>query len=98
MTGEARASFETITDGTDEVNNNVEDIISGVEALSDRIMQAMDSMGTIKDAADGNVTEINEVSAVVTEQQANLEEVSEAMDKLLGLTAGVENLVGEFKV
>ena len=69
-----------------------------MEALSDRIMQAMDSMGTIKDAADGNVTEINEVSAVVTEQQANLEEVSEAMDKLLGLTAGVENLVGEFKV
>ena len=98
MTGEARASFETITEGTDEVNNNVEDIISGVETLSDRIMQAMDSMGTIKDAADGNVTEINEVSAVVTEQQANLEEVSEAMDKLLGLTAGVENLVGEFKV
>lgn len=98
MTGEAKESFEIITNGTDEVNNNVEDIISGVEVLSDRIAQAMNSMGTIKDAADSNVTEINEVSAVVTEQQANLEEVSENMDKLLVLTGDVEGLVGEFKV
>ena len=98
MTGEARESFEIITNGTDEVSNNVEDIISGVEVLSDRITQAMDSMGTIKDAADGNVTEINEVSAVVAEQSANLEEVSEAMDKLLALTGDVEGLVGEFKI
>ncbi len=98
MTGEAQESFEIITNGTDEVSNNVEDIISGVEVLSDRITQAMDSMGTIKDAADGNVTEINEVSAVVTEQSANLEEVSEAMDKLLALTGDVEGLVSEFKI
>ena len=98
MTGEARESFEIITNGTDEVSNNVEDIISGVEVLSDRIVQAMDSMGTIKDAADGNVTEINEVSAVVAEQSANLEEVSEAMDKLLVLTGDVEGLVSEFKI
>lgn len=98
MTGEARESFEIITEGTDEVNNNVEDIISGVEVLSDRIREAMESMGTVKDAADGNVTEINEVSAVVAEQSANLEEVSEAMDKLLILTGDVEGLVSEFKI
>ena len=98
MTGEAKESFEIITNGTDEVNNNVEDIISGVEVLSDRITQAMSSIGTIKGAADSNVTEINEVSAVVTEQQANLEEVSENMDRLLVLTGDVEGLVGEFKI
>lgn len=98
MTGEAKESFEIITNGTDEVSNNVEDIISGVEMLSDRIIQAMGSMGTIKEAADNNVTEINEVSAVVAEQSANLEEVSEAMDKLLVLTGGVESLVAEFKI
>ncbi len=98
MTGEAKESFEIITAGTDEVSNSVEDIISGVEVLSDRIREAMESMGTVKDAADGNVTEINEVSAVVAEQSANLEEVSEAMDKLLVLTDDVEGLVGEFKI
>lgn len=98
MTGEAKESFEIITNGTDEVNNNVEDIISGVEVLGDRIAQAMGSMGTIKDTADSNVTEINEVSAVVAEQSANLEEVSEAMDKLLVLTGDVEGLVSEFKI
>lgn len=98
MTGEAKESFEVITAGTNEVNNNVEDIIKGVEVLTDKISEAMDSMGTVKDAADNNVTEINEVSAVVTEQSANLEEVSEAMDRLLLLTNGVENLVAEFKI
>ncbi|MDE7358240.1 MAG: methyl-accepting chemotaxis protein [Lachnospiraceae bacterium] len=98
MTGEARESFEIITAGTDEVNNSVEDIISGVEVLSDRIREAMESMGTVRDAADGNVTEINEVSAVVAEQSANLEEVSEAMDKLLVLTGDVEGLVSAFKI
>lgn len=98
MTGEAKESFEIITAGTDEVGNSVEDIIKGVEVLSDRIREAMESMGTIKDAADGNVTEINEVSAVVAEQSANLEEVSEAMDKLLALTDDVEGLVEEFKI
>lgn len=98
MTGEAKESFEVITAGTDEVSNSVEDIISGVEVLSDRIKEAMESMGTVKDAADGNVIEINEVSAVVAEQSANLEEVSEAMDKLLALTDDVEGLVSEFKI
>ena len=98
MTGEARESFEIITLGTDEVGNSVEDIISGVEVLSERIREAMDSMGTVKEAADSNVTEINEVSAVVAEQSANLEEVSEAMDELLALTGDVEGLVGEFKI
>ena len=34
----------------------------------------------------------------MTEQSANLEEVSEAMDKLLVLTNDVENLVAEFKI
>lgn len=98
MTGEAKESFEVITAGTDEVSDSVEDIISGVEHLSGKIKDAMESMGTVKDAADGNVTEINEVSAVVTEQSANLEEVSEAMDKLLALTGDVEALVSEFKI
>lgn len=98
MTGEAKESFEVITAGTDEVSNSVEDIISGVEVLTTKITEAIESMGTVKDAADSNVTEINEVSAVVTEQSANLEEVSEAMDKLLILTNDVENLVAEFKI
>lgn len=98
MTGEVKESFGIITEGTDEVSNNVEDIISGVEALSDRIAETLESMGTVQDAADGNVTEINEVSTVVAQQSANLKEVSEAMDKLLALTGDVEGLVGEFKI
>lgn len=84
MTGEAKESFEIITAGTDEVGNSVEDIIKGVEVLSDRIHEAMESMGTIKDAADGNVIEINEVSAVVAEQSANLEESCAGAEDVFG--------------
>ncbi len=80
------------------MSNNVEDIINGVEALSQRISETLESMGTVKEAADDNVTEINEVSAVVAEQSANLEEVSQAMDRLLALTGDVEGVVGEFKI
>ncbi len=98
MTGAARESFEIITDGTDQVNSNVEDIISRVEVLTGKVSEARESMGAVMDAADGNVTEINEVSAVVAEQSANLEEVSEAMDRLLGLTDNVEELVSAFRV
>ena len=40
----------------------------------------------------------NEISAIVAEESANLEEVSDAMNKLLGLTKELDDLVSEFKL
>lgn len=98
LTAQARDSFAVIREGTDEVSGNVEDIIRRVELLTGKITEAVEGMNAIKEAADGNVTEINEISAIVTEESANFEEVSDAMDKLLLLTDDLEGLVSEFKL
>lgn len=98
MTSEARESFDVIQRGTDEVSTSVEDIMQGMETLVKRISEATGSMEAVRETADQNVTEINEISAIVTEESANLEEVAEAMDKLLALTGGLDDLVAEFKV
>lgn len=98
LTAEARDSFEVIREGTDEVGGSVEDIMQRIETLTGRISETVESMNTIKEAADNNVTEINEISAIVTEESANLEEVADAMGKLLALTGELEGLVSEFKL
>ncbi len=98
LTAETKDSFAVIQGGTDEVGNNAEDIMKKVEALTGKITEAVESMNTIKEEADNNVTEINEISAVVTEESANLEEVADAMNKLLALTGDLEELVSEFKL
>ena len=49
-------------------------------------------------SADSNLKEINEISAVVTEETANLEEVSSTMTTVLGLADDLEEVVSAFKV
>lgn len=98
LTAEAKDSFAVIREGTDEVGENVEDIRKRVKTLTDKISEAVESMSAIKEAADNNVTEINEISAIVTEESANLEEVADAMSKLLALTGDLEGLISEFKL
>lgn len=98
MTEETKRSFGVIQEGTDEVGKSVEDIMERVEHLTGKISETVESTAAIREAAGGNVTEINEISAIVTEESANLEEVSEATNKLLGLTGELEGLVSEFRL
>lgn len=98
MTEETKSSFAVIREGTAEVGKSVEDIMYRVENLTGKISEAVQSTGEIRAAADSNVTEINEISAIVTEESANLQEVSEATNKLLGLTGELEGLVSEFRL
>jgi len=98
MTEETKSSFAVIREGTGEVGKSVEDIIHRVERLTGKISEAVRSTGTIRTAADDNVTEINEISAIVTQESANLAEVSAATTKLLGLTGELEGLVSEFRL
>lgn len=98
MTEETKSSFQIIREGTGEVGRSVEDIMHRVERLTEKISEAVESTGTIRQASDDNVTEINEISAIVTEESANLAEVSDATNKLLGLTGELEGLVSEFRL
>ncbi len=98
MTAETRSSFEVIKDGTGEVGRRVADIMEKLETLMEKIEHTVSSAGEIQNAADESVIEINEINAVVTEESANLESVSGAAGKLLGLTGRLEDMVGEFKL
>lgn len=98
MTAETEQSFRVIEEGTGLVGESVEGIMHRVENLTGKISETVEGTGTIQKAADNNVTEINEISAIVAEESANLGEVSEATGKLLGLTRELESLVSGFRL
>ncbi|MEE1256640.1 MAG: methyl-accepting chemotaxis protein [Lachnospiraceae bacterium] len=98
MTADTQNSFQIIKNGTGEVGNSVDDIMTRLEALMAKIQDTVSSANEIQGAADESVTEINEINAVVTEEAANLESVSDATSKLLELTEKLEQMVGEFRL
>ncbi|MBQ6786810.1 MAG: methyl-accepting chemotaxis protein [Lachnospiraceae bacterium] len=98
MTADTQNSFQIIKNGTGEVGNSVDDIMSRLESLMAKIQDTVSSANEIQGAADESVTEINEINAVVTQEAANLESVSDATSKLLELTEKLEQMVGEFRL
>ncbi len=98
MTADTQNSFQIIKNGTGEVGNSVDDIMARLESLMAKIQDTVSSANEIQGAADESVTEINEINAVVTEEAANLESVSDATSKLLELTEKLEQMVGEFRL
>lgn len=63
----------------------------GVQKISAYVEQILES-------SDQNVTEINEISAIVAEEAANQSEVSNTTNKLLDLTRDLETVVLQFKI
>lgn len=96
MTRETRNSFELIRESTHVVGSSVDHIMERVNDLSDQIGVTSKGVDTIFRAAENNVDEIDEVSTIVTQESANLQEVSEAMGRLLQSTVELEELVSEF--
>lgn len=96
MTEETRCTFSKIQAGTVEVGDSVDDIMREVENLTDIINHAITSTEKIQNTAKDNVTEIDEVSAIVSQESANLQEMSDAMTQLRKLSGGLDSLVSEF--
>ena len=96
MTRETRNSFELIRESTHVVGSSVDHIMERVSDLSDQIGVTSKGVDTIFRTAENNVDEINEVSTIVTQESANLQEVSEAIGRLLQSTVELEELVSEF--
>ena len=96
MTRETKNSFELIRESTHVVGSSVDHIMERVSDLSGQIGVTSKGVDTIFRAAENNVDEINEVSTIVTQESANLQEVSEAMGRLLQSTVELEELVSEF--
>lgn len=95
---ETRSSFELIKDGTEVVNEDVQDIINKIHNLSDLMAETSDGVQVIHNAADSNVMEINDISAIVTEEAANQEEVSATTTMLANLAGDLEEVVQGFKL
>ena len=96
MTRETKTSFELIRESTHVVGSSVDHIMERVSDLSDQIGVTSKGVDTIFRTAENNVDEINEVSTIVTQESANLQEVSEAIGRLLKSTVELEELVSEF--
>ena len=98
MTQETQKNFLTISAGNEEVGNIVAEIQERLQKLADKINDTSDSSAIIMSSTDANVIEINEISAIVTEEGANLESVSETSGHLLSMTEGLEAKISEFKL
>lgn len=95
---ETRSSFALIQDGTEVVNEDVQDILNKIHNLSELMTETLDGVQIIHNAADSNVMEINDISAIVTEETANQEEVSTTTTMLANLAGELENVVQGFKL
>ena len=95
---DTRTSFTMIKGSTETVNHEVLQIMKKIEQLASVMDQTVEGMNIIYSATDKNVVEINEVSAIVTEETANLEEVSATTTMLANLAKDLEELVSEFKL
>lgn len=91
-------SFAEIKQGTEVVNKDIKDIITEIEELSEIIVNVADNMKMIDEKTGENVIVTSDISATVTEQTANLEEVSATAVVLSDLAADLENAVSEFKI
>lgn len=91
-------SFAEIKQGTVIVNADIKDIIAEIEELSDIILNVSDNMKLIDQKIGENVVVTSEISSTVTEQTANLEEVSATAVVLSDLATDLENAVSAFKL
>ena len=98
LTAQTKANLNTINDGTSEVVKSVDDIIEKLNTLTNKINATSQSANVIKDAADTSVIEIDEINAVVAEESANIESVSQTSADLLTLTNALEDEVKNFKL
>jgi methyl-accepting chemotaxis protein len=91
-------SFAEIKHGTEIVNDDIKIIIAEIEELSGIIVNVSDNMKQIDEKTGENVTVTSDISATVTEQTANLEEVSATAVVLSDLATDLENAVSAFKL
>ena len=95
---DTKVSFSMIKGSTETVNDEVLQIIKKIGQLVEVMDETVEGMNIIYSATDMNVVEINEVSAIVTEETANLEEVSATTTMLANLAKDLEELVSAFKL
>lgn len=91
-------SFGEIKNGTTIVNDDIKDILAQIEELSGTIENVAGNMKLIDQKTKENVTVTADIAVTVTQQTANLEEVT-AMSSVLSESASeLEGAVSSFKL
>ena len=98
ITNETKDSFSIIQSGTIEVEANVEQIMTKISTLSSEIDDTVKRMNNIGASSETNVSEVNEISTIVVQQEENLSVVSEAMANILVLASDLEDLASNFRL
>ena len=98
LTNETKDSFSVIQSGTIEVETNVEQIMTKISTLSSEIDDTVKRMNNIGASSETNVSEVNEISTIVVQQEENLSVVSEAMANILVLASDLEDLASNFRL
>jgi len=98
LAGRTKTSFLEIQDGTEIVNENVEEILQEVESLSDAVVTVKKCMEAVDQATGENTTVTEEISQTVSEQTANLEEISAQTEILTQYAQELKEAVKKFYI
>lgn len=98
MTVETQNNFQSITQGADEVSNQIVVIREKLTNLSGKITETVDNADRIRNAADESVEDINGIGIIVKQESENLESVANTSKRLLDMTAELEDRITAFKL
>lgn len=93
-----RESFTQISEGTKTVNEDIMNMINDLKTLANVTLQVSNNIEQIHTAIDENAVETDAIAATVTQQSANLEEVSNVSKGLAELSTDLKNLVSAFRL
>ena len=93
-----RDSFVEIKDGTNVVNQDIKSMLEDLKTLENVSKQVGANIEKIHHAIDENADGTEAIAATVTEQSANLQEVSDVAESLASMSTDLRRLVDEFKL
>lgn len=93
-----RDSFVDIKDGTNVVNIDIKSMLGDLKTLENVSKQVGVNIEKIHHAIDENADGTEAIAATVTEQSANLQEVSDVAESLASMSTDLRKLVAEFKL
>lgn len=98
MAGQTKDSFRQIADTTGVVSASIEEITSEMALLTDLVEKVVVSMEHMDKSIDANKDSTYDISALVTEQNANLNNISTSAQTLTKQSADLHELLSQFKL
>jgi len=98
MAEQTKGSFRQIADTTSLVSASIEEITSEMQILTELVEKVVTSMEEMDKSIDANKDSTYDISALVTEQNANLNNISTSAQTLTKQSADLHDLLSQFKL